>query len=68
MNQKLAVWKRKLAKEKWKNQKAVWEKLQAPAPVTQFEFDFKVIKYRITPKVHYKPTFFKRIKKLILGF
>ncbi len=27
MNQKIAIWKRKLAKEKWKNQKAVWEKL-----------------------------------------
>jgi len=31
MNQKIAVWKRKLAKEKWKNQKDVWEKISTPS-------------------------------------
>ena len=36
MNDKIAIWKRKLAKEKWKNQKDVWEKLNQTAPAVKY--------------------------------
>jgi len=32
MNQKIAIWKRKLAKEEWKKKAAVWDRLKQDAP------------------------------------
>jgi len=43
VNNKVQIWKRKLAKEKWKRQKAVWEKLSnqpEPPTVTMYDYDF----------------------------
>jgi len=32
MNQKIEIWKRKLAKEEWKKKKAVWDRLKQAHP------------------------------------